>query len=121
MENFKKSLDIKNIVCIFIIYKNYKEMIKLLDLVKENDIIAKALEKALFGEENPTTFTKGEEVLVKTTFFPKKEFTGTILSKTPTSYKVQLNDNMRTIKNFSSSTLESTKDKPGFKYKLFKK
>jgi len=90
-------------------------------IIKENDIIAKALEKALFGEENTPTFTKGEEVLVKTTFFPKKEFTGTILSKTSTSYKVQLNDNMRTIKNFSFNTLESTKDKKGFKYKLFKK
>jgi hypothetical protein len=96
-------------------------MIKLVDLIKENDIIAKALEKALFGEENPTTFNKGEEVLVKTTFFPKKEFTGTILTKTSTSYKVQLDDNMRTIKNFSADNLESTKDKPGFKYKIFKK
>jgi hypothetical protein len=106
---------------IFILNKNYKEMIKLVDLIKENDIIAKALEKALFGEENPTTFSKGEEVVVKTTFFPKKEFTGIILAKTSTSYKVQLNDNMRTIKNFSTNNLESTKDKPGFKYKLFKK
>ena len=96
-------------------------MIKLIDILKENDLIAKALDRALFGEENPTIFNKGEEVVVKTTFFPKKEFTGTILTKTSTSYKVQLNDSMRTIKNFSLSTLESTKDKPGFKYKLFKK
>lgn len=96
-------------------------MIKLKDIIKESDIIGKALEKALFGDENPTIFDKGEEVVVKTTFFPKKEWTGIILSKTPTSYKVQLNDSMRTVKNFSSSTLESTKDKPGFKYKLFKK
>ena len=95
-------------------------MIKLIDILKENDLIAKALDRALFGEENPTIFSKEEEVLIKTTFFPKKEFTGTVLSKTPTSYKVQLNDSMRTIKNFSSNTLESTKDKPGFKYKLFK-
>jgi hypothetical protein len=90
-------------------------------LIKENDLLIKALDNAFFGEENTSTFTKGEEVLVKTTFFPKKEFTGTILSKTSTSYKVQLNNNMRTIKNFSFNTLESTKDKKGFKYKLFKK
>jgi hypothetical protein len=90
-------------------------------IIKENNLLFKVIDNVFFGEENTPTFTKGEEVLVKTTFFPKKEFTGTILSKTSTSYKVQLNDNMRTIKNFSFNTLESTKDKKGFKYKLFKK
>jgi hypothetical protein len=90
-------------------------------IIKENDLLIKSLEKALFGDETPTIFNKGEEVVVKTTFFPKKEYNGIILSKTSTSYKVLLNDNMKTIKNFSSSSLESRKDKPGFKYKLFKK
>ena len=106
---------------IFILNKISRDMIKLIDILKENDLIAKALDRALFGDENPTTFNKGEEVLIKTTFFPRKEFTGIVLSKTSASYRVQLSGNTGTIKNFSSKTLESTKDKPGFKYKLFKK
>jgi hypothetical protein len=86
----------------------------------KNDLIIRALEKGLFNDEEVQNFYNGEDVLVKTTFFPKKEITGKIIKKTSTTYTVMFKDNMKTIKTFSTKTLQSTKEKEGFKYTLNK-
>jgi hypothetical protein len=86
----------------------------------KNDLIIRALEKGLFNDEEVQIFYNGEDVLVKTTFFPKKEITGKIIKKTSTTYTVMFKDNMKTIKTFSTKTLQSTKEKEGFKYTLNK-
>lgn len=90
------------------------------DETNKLDLIGKALEKALFNDKTNDNFINGEDVIIKTTFFPKKEIVGKIIKKTTSTYTVMFNDNTKTIKNFSRKTLESTKEKEGFKYTLNK-
>lgn len=94
--------------------------IKLFNESSKKDLIIRALEKGLFNDKVVQNFSNGEDVLVKTTFFPKKEITGKIIKKTSTTYIVMFNDSRKTIKNFSTKTLKSIEEKEGFKYTLNK-